>query len=54
MEPLKLALSFDEEIGCVGVRSLIEMLRNQPLLPRFCIVGEPTKMKIIDSHKGCY
>ena len=51
-EPLKLALSFDEEIGCVGVRSLIEMLSNQPLLPRFCIVGEPTLMKIATEHKG--
>ena len=52
MEPLKLALSFDEEIGCGGVRSLIEMLSNQPLLPRFCIVGEPTLMKIATEHKG--
>ncbi|MEE2774314.1 MAG: acetylornithine deacetylase [Pseudomonadota bacterium] len=52
MEPLKLALSFDEEVGCVGVRSLIEMLRNQPLLPRLCIVGEPTLMKIATEHKG--
>ena len=51
-EPLKLALSFDEEIGCVGVRSLIEMLDNHSLQPRFCIVGEPTLMKIATKHKG--
>ena len=50
--PLHLALSYDEEIGCIGVRSLIEMLAAAPLRPRFCIVGEPTAMQVATGHKG--
>lgn len=50
--PLHLALSYDEEIGCMGVRSLIEMLEAAPLRPRFCIVGEPTGMQVATGHKG--
>lgn len=50
--PLHLALSYDEEIGCMGVRSLIEMLEGAPVRPRFCIVGEPTGMQVATGHKG--
>ena len=50
--PLHLALSYDEEIGCMGVRSLIEMLEGAPIRPRFCIVGEPTGMQVATGHKG--
>ena len=50
--PLHLAFSYDEEIGCVGVRSLIEMLKNAPIRPKMCIVGEPTHMAIATGHKG--
>ncbi|MEP1202061.1 acetylornithine deacetylase [Tateyamaria sp.] len=50
--PLHLALSYDEEIGCVGVRSLIDMLAAAPIRPRFCIVGEPTSMQVATGHKG--
>ena len=50
--PLHLAFSYDEEIGCVGVRSMIEMLKAAPFLPNFCIVGEPTLMQIATGHKG--
>ena len=50
--PLHLALSYDEEIGCVGVRSLIDMLAGAPVKPAMCIVGEPTAMAIATSHKG--
>ncbi|MEM7439388.1 MAG: acetylornithine deacetylase [Pseudomonadota bacterium] len=50
--PLHLALSYDEEIGCIGVRSLIDMLSNAPIKPRFCIVGEPTSMQVATGHKG--
>ena len=50
--PLHLALSYDEEIGCVGVRSMIEMLSNAPFRPQFCIVGEPTSMSVATGHKG--
>ncbi len=50
--PLHLALSYDEEIGCVGVRSMIDMLADAPFRPRFCIVGEPTQMAVATGHKG--
>ncbi|MEL6318753.1 MAG: acetylornithine deacetylase, partial [Pseudomonadota bacterium] len=50
--PLHLALSYDEEIGCVGVRSMIEMLAAAPTRPLFCIVGEPTLMGVATGHKG--
>lgn len=50
--PLHLALSYDEEIGCMGVRSLVEMLAQAPVRPRFCIVGEPTGMQVATGHKG--
>lgn len=50
--PLHLALSYDEEIGCIGVRSMIEMLRKAPFKPMFCIVGEPTLMAVATGHKG--
>ena len=50
--PLHLALSYDEEIGCMGVRSLIDLLEKAPVRPRFCIVGEPTGMQVATGHKG--
>jgi acetylornithine deacetylase len=50
--PLHLALSYDEEIGCMGVRSLVMMLETAPVRPRFCIVGEPTGMQVATGHKG--
>ncbi|SAK93347.1 acetylornithine deacetylase [Caballeronia hypogeia] len=51
-KPLQLALSYDEEIGCVGVRRLIDVLENAPVRPGLCIVGEPTMMQIATGHKG--
>lgn len=50
--PLHLALSYDEEIGCIGVRSLVDMLEAAPLRPAMCIVGEPTGMQVASGHKG--
>ena len=50
--PLHLALSHDEEIGCIGVHSLIDMLADAPVKPAMCIVGEPTSMAIATGHKG--
>ena len=50
--PLHLALSYDEEIGCIGVRSLVDMLAAAPLRPAMCIVGEPTGMLVASGHKG--
>ncbi|WP_448207478.1 M20/M25/M40 family metallo-hydrolase [Azospirillum sp. sgz302134] len=51
-QPLHLALSYDEEVGCLGVRRLIDMMAALPVRPRFCIVGEPTSMQVITPHKG--
>ncbi|WP_423453835.1 M20/M25/M40 family metallo-hydrolase [Ottowia sp. VDI28] len=50
--PLQLALSFDEEIGCVGVRHLLRRLEGTLPAPYLCIVGEPTLMRIGVGHKG--
>lgn len=50
--PLHLALSYDEEIGCVGVHSMIDMLAAAPFRPVFCIVGEPTSLSVATGHKG--
>jgi acetylornithine deacetylase len=50
--PLHLAFSHDEEVGCVGVRSLIERMAGWELRPRFCLVGEPTSMRVALGHKG--
>jgi acetylornithine deacetylase len=50
--PLHLALSHDEEIGCVGVRSLIDSMASRAWQPRFCLVGEPTSMRVALGHKG--
>lgn len=50
--PLHLALSYDEEVGCLGVRSLIDLLAGAPVRPLMCIVGEPTGMAVATGHKG--
>jgi acetylornithine deacetylase len=50
--PLHLAFSYDEEIGCVGVRSLVDMLQQAPIKPSMCIVGEPTSLNVATKHKG--
>ena len=50
--PLHLALSHDEEIGCVGVRSLIDRLAGRAFRPRLTLVGEPTDLRIATGHKG--
>jgi acetylornithine deacetylase len=50
--PLHLALSYDEEIGCVGVRSMIDAMTQWDIRPRLCIVGEPTLLRPAIGHKG--
>lgn len=50
--PLQLALSYDEEIGCVGVRRLLDVLHLAPVKPMLCIIGEPTEMQFALGHKG--
>ncbi len=50
--PIHFAFSYDEEVGCVGVRRLIDDLVHLTVPPRLCIVGEPTEMKPVIGHKG--
>jgi acetylornithine deacetylase len=50
--PIHLALSYDEEIGCVGVRRMITMLQQHPIKPALCIIGEPTGLQVVNKHKG--
>jgi acetylornithine deacetylase len=50
--PLHLAFSYDEELGCLGVHSLIDILTAAPVRPLFCIVGEPTGLAVATGHKG--
>lgn len=50
--PVHLAFSYDEEIGCVGVRGLLDELTDDPVRPSGCIIGEPTQMRVATAHKG--
>jgi acetylornithine deacetylase len=51
-KPLHFALSYDEEVGCIGVRRLIADLEARGVHPGGCIVGEPTGMELVVAHKG--
>lgn len=50
--PVHLALSYDEEVGCIGVHRLIADMQAQGFKPSGCIVGEPTGMQVVIAHKG--
>jgi acetylornithine deacetylase len=50
--PLHLAFSYDEEVGCLGVRRLLAELAKAGIKPSACIVGEPTHMEVVRAHKG--
>lgn len=50
--PISLAFSYDEEVGCIGVPSLIEVITQPPIQPILCIVGEPTGVVPVLAHKG--
>lgn len=51
-KPLMLCISFDEEIGCTGIRQMLPEIRNLRWYPDLCIVGEPTGMRLAIGHKG--
>lgn len=51
--PLWFAFTHDEEVGCLGARSLVQLLEDRPLKPSMALIGEPTEMRIIEGHKGC-
>jgi acetylornithine deacetylase len=50
--PIHLAFSCDEEVGCKGVRPLVDFLRNHAKKPSAAIIGEPTLMKVVNGHKS--
>ncbi|MEM9523740.1 MAG: acetylornithine deacetylase [Pseudomonadota bacterium] len=52
--PVHFAFTYDEEIGCFGARALVDTLREKGIKPAVAIIGEPTSMRIIEGHKGCY
>jgi acetylornithine deacetylase len=50
--PIHLAFSYDEEVGCIGVRGMLPHVALPGLTPQAVIVGEPTGMKVVNTHKG--
>jgi acetylornithine deacetylase len=50
--PIHLALSYDEEIGCLGVRPMIAKILQDMPRPRLVIIGEPSDMQVVNAHKG--
>lgn len=50
--PVHLLFSYDEEVGCLGVRRALEVIKDFPVKPRGCVIGEPTSMKVAIAHKG--
>ncbi|WP_298146602.1 acetylornithine deacetylase [uncultured Acinetobacter sp.] len=51
-QPLHLCISYDEEIGCIGVRGILEQLKATLRPPLLCVIGEPTMMQLALAHKG--
>ena len=51
--PVHFAFTYDEETGCIGAQGLAKWLQHQEITPRLAIIGEPTRMKAIEGHKGC-
>ncbi|MBO0907464.1 MULTISPECIES: acetylornithine deacetylase [Arthrobacter] len=51
-EPIHLAFSYDEEVGCIGAVGLVEAITAEGLKPRGAIVGEPTSMRVVRGHKS--
>ncbi|MFT5798657.1 MAG: acetylornithine deacetylase [Candidatus Azotimanducaceae bacterium] len=52
--PLHFAFTYDEETGCIGAGHLAQNLIERSIKPSLAIIGEPTSMRIIEGHKGCY
>ena len=51
-KPIHLIFSYDEEIGCVGIQKIVPFIKKLNPRPMYCIVGEPTGMKVVNEHKG--
>lgn len=52
--PLHFAFTYDEETGCIGAGHLVQNLIERSIKPSLAIIGEPTSMRIVEGHKGCY
>lgn len=52
--PLHIALSYDEEVGCLGAPVMLAELQRRGLSPQYCVVGEPTSMRMVVAHKGIH
>jgi len=52
--PLHFAFTYDEETGCLGAQALVKDLQARGIRPDIAIIGEPTEMRIIEGHKGCF
>lgn len=52
--PMHVVLSYDEEVGCTGVKPMIEAFGKTLPKPRLVFVGEPSMMTVVDAHKGGY
>lgn len=50
--PAHILLSYDEEVGCIGVHGALERLKDMEIKPKGCLIGEPTDMKVSTAHKG--
>lgn len=50
--PLHMCISYDEEIGCIGVRGILDQLKRTIVSPLLCVIGEPTMMQLALAHKG--
>src|SRR5258708_39521214 len=51
-KPIHFALSYDEEVGCVGAHALAARMASEVPRPRAIIIGEPTMMTVVHAHKG--
>ncbi len=52
--PLHFAFTYDEETGCLGAQNLVNDLSERSIVPDIAIIGEPTEMRVIEGHKGCF
>lgn len=51
--PVHIALTHDEEVGCLGAQRLVAELAARGAAPALCLVGEPTQLRVVEAHKGC-
>lgn len=53
-KPVYFSFSYDEEVGCLGIPSLVQHLNAQQIKPDIVLIGEPTMMQVVTAHKGLY